>query len=782
MSPRTLPSFSRKSSPNRVNREVDLMRRWTGFCWVLVASALLLLTPIDVFAQTTIDKAVLDRVKDATAYIKIKAGKLQGSGSGFVFKNLNGRVLVMTNRHVAVPEADEIEPGTKVELSAVFRSGTSQEQEVPAKLVAYSRGEAADLAVLEVTGLRDVPAPISADLPVTESEMYETMPAYAIGFPLGGQIQQIAGNVKQNPAVTVNAMTISSLRRDESSMLARIQLAGSIIGGNSGGPVVDVKGRLLGVVVSRLVGENVGFAVPPVVISSFLSGGLGEPLLVEVLRSVGPDTQLKIVWRISDPLSRASAFGVSFTHKPIAPDGFKRVSGPSSGFPLLPDAKPMKMMRDGDLATITFALPINRTEDRKIHLQFVLFDFTGNIIGSSIPLPLTIPDRPGRIFDADQQTKAKQMAMWSCETNLSDGVKMHHKPGTTTIDLPAGLPLNNAPQYDLFNAPCALVKVDGDFLTSVEVGNTFDPGGEGVMVPNGKRPLPFSFQSAGLLIWQDERNFVRFERNKRSDGKIAMTNQILVEVYKNGKSVAVHYLDIREQEIALAAIRRGGTLTLYFALPPDKLAKFYDMAIDFRKDVFVGVAAANLSKREFHAKLEDFRLTTPEGQPIEAKPYKMAKLVDSGFTKLPDGTQVYEGATMRAIGRNADSVAPQTDMANYKGSWSDNRQLLWSNDKPDGVLSIELPVESDGKYEIKAKLTLGPDYGIAKIDLEGKPFYKGGKIDFYSPEVRPTSLLSMGTFSLNKGKRKLNITIFKKNAKSTGYHIGIDEIQLVPVK
>jgi S1-C subfamily serine protease len=749
--------------------------------WIVATLAILLSMPTGSQGQS-IEKGVLDSVKDATVYIKIKVnGKTLGSGSGFVFKILKDSVLVMTNRHVAVPDEDELPQGAKIELAAIFRSGTSQEEELPAILRGYGFGEVSDLAVLEVKGLRQIPNPIKADLPVSESEMFETMQTYAIGFPLGGQIQQISGNVKQNPAVTVNTMTISSLRRDENNMLARIQFAGSVIGGNSGGPVVDAKGRLVGVVVSRLVGENVGFAVPPVVITEFLSGSLGEPLLVEVLGSIGPETQLKIVWRTIDPLGRAGAFGISYTQQAIPPEGFKRSVGGAVGYPLLPGATPVKMMRDGDRVSTTFPLPIKNKEDKKLHLQLVQFDFTGKIIASSIPLVLTIPDKPGKIYDYQKVNRAKSLAKWSCETNLAEGIKMKHQPGSTTIDIPAGA-YNNAPQYNLFNAPCALVKVEGDFLASVEIANTFDPGGQGVVVPTSKNPLPFSFQSAGLLIWQDERNFVRFERNKRSEGAIHMVNQVLVEVYKNGKSVAIHYLDIPERVVGVAAIRKGGSLRLLFALLPNQLGVFYEMAIDFQSEVFVGVAAANLSKRPFHAKLENFQLLTLDKTPIEAKPFKMAKLVEAGFIKLPDGTFVFEGAGLRNMGKDGSATVPQTNMGDFKGSWADNRQLLWNNEKPDGTLSLELPVEADGKYEIKAKFTLAPDYAIAKLDIEGKPLYKGGKIDFYSAEVRPTALMSLGTMALNKGKRKLNITVFKKNPKSSGYHFGLDEIQLVPAR
>ena len=42
--------------------------------------------------------------------------------------------------------------------------------------------------------------------------------------------------------------------------------------------------------------------------------------------------------------------------------------------------------------------------------------------------------------------------------------------------------------------------------------------------------------------------------------------------------------------------------------------------------------------------------------------------------------------------------------------------------------------------------------------------------------------MSLGTVSLDKGKHRLTITVQDKNPKSQGYSMGLDEIQVVPVK
>ena len=268
---------------------------------------------------------------------------------------------------------------------------------------------------------------------------------------------------------------------------------------------------------------------------------------------------------------------------------------------------------------------------------------------------------------------------------MADGARMKHEPGPTTINVTGGVPGNNSSRSGLFNAPCALVKVDGDFVAAVEVLNTFDPGSEDVVLPNGKK-FPTRFQSTGILLWQDEKNFVRLERSKGSDGPISMLNRVLVEVYKNGKEAAIHYIDVPEQPIGLVVARKGGSIRLLDALlAPDQqvnLRLFYEMAVDFNDEVFVGLAAANLSKRPFQAPLKDFYLQTPEKVDIVAKPVKMSKLVGPASDRLADGTLVFEGAALKVMNATeASRVVPQTNMAAYKGDWSDDRQLLWNNDR-----------------------------------------------------------------------------------------------------
>jgi S1-C subfamily serine protease len=728
-----------------------------------------------------IDKQVLDQLKDSTVFIKLKIPQVgEASGSGFVIRAAGDSVLIMTNRHVVVLDEDDLPSSAKGaarELWVVFRSGTPQQLELPATLLAYDDREVRDLAVLEVKGVKSPPRPIPANLTTAEADFYETMPVYTLGFPGGRAVGGVVGNVKNNPAITVNTMSISSFRRDDANRLARVQLNGSAIEGNSGGPLVDAKGRLVGVIVSRLRGEPVGFAIPPSVISQFLDGDLGA-LKAELTSLQSGTAAVKLEVKLIDPLRNLKAVTLRYarqsgTPAPAAPDA-------RGSYPLILNGTNVALQVSGAVAAGQFSLPVARPEDRKLLAQFALTMANGRIMAAK-PTPIDIPDSPGAIAGMDRDDRPRAVPRWSCEVNVVEGVKIKHHAGGTTIELPGGTPLVNAPQAKLFTAPGALVQVQGEFVAVVEVTNDFDPGGQTVSLPSGRR-FPFTFQGAGLLLWQDEKNFIRLERCKGSDGSVSLIHRVLVEIYKDGREVGLYYSKpIPEKPVVLAARRKGTTVQLLFGEPPDKMTIFRELALDFNPSILVGVSASNLSRQPLTAKFDKFTLQGPGGQEVAVRPVSMTRLVSTGSDRRSDGSLVLEGAALKVL--KTTGAAPEAQsMSQYKGKWSEDRQLLWRPLSQGEAITLEVPVDTPGKFELKAKFTMAPDYGRINLAMDARPLYQGRPLDFYYKEVRPAKLMSLGTVSLDKGRHRLTITVQDKNPKSLGYSMGLDEIQIVPVK
>jgi S1-C subfamily serine protease len=167
----------------------------------------------------------------------------QSLGSGFVIDK-SGHIL--TNAHVVVG-------ASKVDIG--FSNGSSY----PATVVGTDRST--DIAVLKV----DVPQDALTPLPLGDSSKVQVGdPVVAIGNPLGEDR-------------TVTAGIVSAVQRDISSLQPGIQIPGAIQTdaainhGNSGGPLINNQGEVIGIN-SQILSDNpsnpesgsigIGFAIP----------------------------------------------------------------------------------------------------------------------------------------------------------------------------------------------------------------------------------------------------------------------------------------------------------------------------------------------------------------------------------------------------------------------------------------------------------------------------------------------------------------------------------------
>ena len=173
------------------------------------------------------------------------SGGGEGLGSGFV---LNGEGEVATNAHV-VTEGEGRAISKAKEVYVAFADGN----QVPARIVGYDAN--ADIALLKIdpAGLTLRPLPLG-----TARELRVGSPVAAIGSPFG-EPQSLSVGV-----VSATDRSIKSLTGFE--IAGAIQTDAAINTGNSGGPLVNAKGEVLGVN-SQIRstsggGEGVGYAVP----------------------------------------------------------------------------------------------------------------------------------------------------------------------------------------------------------------------------------------------------------------------------------------------------------------------------------------------------------------------------------------------------------------------------------------------------------------------------------------------------------------------------------------
>lgn len=250
-------------------------------------------------------KLTLEEVKAATVYIKVDAGELSGSGSGFYIGAENGAALVATNHHVIEAAATKNPVGgKKATITCVFNSGLpADERPTTARIVGFD--PFADIAVLRLDNPpAKLPKPIN---PWATPKLTETMEVRICGFPFGEQL----ATATANPNISVNTGSVSSLRMNKSGGLDKVQINGAINPGNSGGPIVDKDGRLVGVAVSTIKGSGLGFAVPVDDLIALLEGKI---LFTEFLPT-GIEkgfAKFKVVVPVMDPRGKVQTVYVRY--------------------------------------------------------------------------------------------------------------------------------------------------------------------------------------------------------------------------------------------------------------------------------------------------------------------------------------------------------------------------------------------------------------------------------------------------------------------------------------
>ena len=161
-----------------------------------------------------------------------------GGGSGFIVTE-DG--LIVTNRHVVIDE--------DAEYSVVLNDGTTHEAEV------LDRDLLLDLAVLKID---------AQDLPVVELGDSESVKIGQTVIAIGNALGEFQNSVTKGVVSGLGRNIVAGDKAGSSERLdAVIQTDAAISPGNSGGPLINLAGQVIGVntAVSQ-EGENIGFAIP----------------------------------------------------------------------------------------------------------------------------------------------------------------------------------------------------------------------------------------------------------------------------------------------------------------------------------------------------------------------------------------------------------------------------------------------------------------------------------------------------------------------------------------
>lgn len=209
----------------------------TGTTPTQTVTSLSLPTNVTELVDTVINKVV--------SIVNIQAGKQVGSGSGVVYKNENGKILIVTNHHV-------IEGSQS--LTVQFSDGETAD----GKLIGSD--QYTDLALISVDIKKDIKPFEIGDSNASKVGEY----VIAVGSPIGLEYANsvtfgiISGKDRVVP------VDLNNDGRADWDMIVT-QTDAAINPGNSGGALVNMAGQLIGINSMKLSNttiEGMGFSIP----------------------------------------------------------------------------------------------------------------------------------------------------------------------------------------------------------------------------------------------------------------------------------------------------------------------------------------------------------------------------------------------------------------------------------------------------------------------------------------------------------------------------------------
>jgi serine protease Do len=259
--------------------------------------------------------------KEATVLIETEDGE-GGTGTAFC---IDPGGLFVTNAHV-------VESGSTFKL--IVSSGLPGQSVYTARVLSLNRQS--DLALLQVAADRQLTA---LELG-REDDLVETLELVAFGYPFG----KFLSGGKGYPSVSVNLGRITSLRMPDGK-LSSIQLDVVLNPGNSGGPVLNKDGKVIGIVQKGVKGAGINFAIPVGRLAEMLETPLvlfdpapiafrdrHKPIdwTIKVLRGGRPDAESEVVLTVATGAAEPRAVPVELAAQkggvfrahlvPISPD------------------------------------------------------------------------------------------------------------------------------------------------------------------------------------------------------------------------------------------------------------------------------------------------------------------------------------------------------------------------------------------------------------------------------------------------------------------------------
>ncbi len=499
------------------------------------------------WGDDTIDR--IENGKAATAFVELPDGK-----SSATAVCIHSKGLFVTNHHVVKNVARD------ATIKLILNPNDEKRATVEAKVLRSD--EQTDLAVLQAKGEKKTYAFLTL---AGDKQLFETMPVTSYGFPFG---KVLAGKGDQYPDISVNVGRITALRKRDSK-LDRIQLDAALNPGNSGGPVCNEAGQIVGIVQSGLLATGVNFAVPV----SKLQELLVKPVLTFQPPPIPADKQHEEIELsvVVEPFQRPLDQVVVELALKSAGQESRKVVANSQGnneyrMKLVPIPAPRKAEPASIPATVTFG---------NGSVQGSILDREFKLEGNSLKL-----------------TEIRSIEFGAVATVIRhDGGKLAGKLSDLTsllVDVGGlSLPLEVSAAKKLELRPVAVASPSVEYVLTVRLGEDELARQTGTLPIQGSMGVPTSLPSARFTQYQGESQKIDFP-DTISDAVWGGGGRLLLLHLKKSRKVAVYdvnqakivtYLSVGSEKILISA----GLEKAIIVAPDDNLIERWSLAT-FQKE------------------------------------------------------------------------------------------------------------------------------------------------------------------------------------------------------
>ena len=191
----------------------------------------------EIYEKTSLSNAI-NKIYNATVLIETYSGSVRKNiGTGFFYKKDDKYGYILTNQHV-------ISEGVDIEIV------TSKDERVKTEVL--GKDEYLDIAVLKVD--KKYASKIATIGNSKDIKLGDTV--FTIGNPLGYR------NTITSGIISGKDRLVNVDKKDDEWLMKVIQTDASLNEGNSGGPLLNVNGEVIGICSIKLQNEGMGFAIP----------------------------------------------------------------------------------------------------------------------------------------------------------------------------------------------------------------------------------------------------------------------------------------------------------------------------------------------------------------------------------------------------------------------------------------------------------------------------------------------------------------------------------------